>query len=201
MAKRLLVTLVAFVTVFFMQAQVWAAANQAEKAVQTESYTVGPSVFYGEDAQAPYQVAGRKMGSGGTDSMIWLTSILIPGLGQFLMGDLWRGLKFFLIIVGIQVVTAILTTVIGVTAINNPGNILAGAGMASLLALIGGLAALGVHIWNIIDAYGMSQEMGGVSKLEAEEIAKLNNEMKEFIAMAQKVNVSGGNVSVKALAF
>lgn len=46
------------------------------------------------------------------NNMIWIASIFIAGLGQILMGDLWRGLKFTLIVYGIGIVGSVLAGIL-----------------------------------------------------------------------------------------
>lgn len=198
MIKRILVTMVAFVAVFMTQSQVWAAANNAEKTTQAINVAIDKSTFLASD-EAPAMIA-KRMGDGGANSMMWIASIFITGLGQILMGDLWRGLKFALLAYGIVLVGSILVPVI-VGAMASTGNL----GMVSLagtIGLVAWVAYLAVHVWNIIDAYNMSQEVSGMSKLNDQDLAKLEQEMKTAVEIANKFQVSNtGAVTFNAVAF
>src|SRR5687768_777764 len=107
MIKKFLVVLVAFVTVFLTQSQAWAAVQNADKVQQ--AITADKSTFFAKESP---DMLAAKMGTGGANSMMWIASIFIAGLGQILMGDLWRGLKFLLLEVGLAVVSAVLIPII-----------------------------------------------------------------------------------------
>ena len=198
MIKKLLVTLIAFVTVFFTQSQVWAAANHAETTTQAINVAIDKSTFLASD-EAPAMMA-KRMGDGGGNSMMWIASIFIAGLGQILMGDLWRGLKFTLLVYGIGIIGAVLGTVLAVGGA--AAGTTAGFGIASIIGLVGYIAAIVFYVFNIIDAYNMSQEQAGMSKLNDQEMAKMEKELKTVMDFATSVKVSdSGAVSVRALAF
>ena len=198
MIKKLLVTLIAFVTVFFTQSQVWAAATTAETTTQAMNIAIDKSTFLASD-EAPAMIA-KRMGDGGGSSMMWIASIFITGLGQILMGDLWRGLRFTLLGYGIIILGSVLLPIV-LGAVAGTGNL----GLISLggtIGLIAYIAYLAVHIWNIIDAYNMSQEQAGMSKLNADEMAKMERDIKAAVEIANSVKVSDtGAVSMRALAF
>lgn len=198
MIKKLLVTLIAFVTVFFTQSQVWAAATTAETTTQAMNIAIDKSTFLASD-EAPAMIA-KRMGDGGASSMMWIASIFITGLGQILMGDLWRGLKFTLLGYGIIILGSVLLPII-IGAVAGTGN-LGLVSLAGTLGLVAYIAYLAVHIWNIIDAYNMSQEQSGMSKLNADEMAKMERDIKTAVEIANTVKVSdNGAISMRALAF
>lgn len=198
MIKKLLVTLIAFVTVFFTQSQVWAAATTAQTTTQAMNIAIDKSTFLASD-EAPAMIA-KRMGDGGASSMMWIASIFITGLGQILMGDLWRGLKFTLLGYGIIILGSVLLPII-IGAVAGTGN-LGLVSLAGTLGLVAYIAYLAVHIWNIIDAYNMSQEQAGMSKLNADEMAKMERDIKAAVEIANSVKVSDtGAVSMRALAF
>ncbi|MFN8578738.1 MAG: hypothetical protein U0354_18060 [Candidatus Sericytochromatia bacterium] len=204
MIKRILVTLIAFVTVFMTQSQSWAAANSAEKTTQAINVAIDKSTFLASD-DAPAMIA-KRMGDGGANSMMWIASIFVTGLGQILMGDLWRGLKFIFMVVGLWAVGVILGFVGAAGAVSsvitNPGAAAGAAGIFGIIGLVLSLGALAIHIWNIIDAYNMSQEQAGMSKLNEEQMAKLEQDMKTAMEVARKIQVSSnGAVSYSAFAF
>ncbi len=201
MIKKLLVTLIAFVTVFFTQSQVWAAANHAETTTQAINVAIDKSTFLASD-EAPAMIA-KRMGDGGANSMMWIASIFVTGLGQILMGDLWRGLKFIFIVVGAYAVNIILGVIAAGSALT--GNVGATAGLAGIfgiVSLVVWIGVIAVHVWNIIDAYNMSQEQAGMSNLKDQDIAKLEKDLKSAMELATSVKVSdSGAVSIRALAF
>lgn len=198
MIKKFLVVLVAFVTVFLTQSQVWAAVQNSDKVQQ--AITVDKSVFFAQET-SPDMLA-MKMGRGGDTSFLWIASIFIPGLGQILMGDVWRGLKFLLLTIGLEVVWAVLAGVILAGAYANPGS---GAGLIGIFGIVGiivWVVVIAVWIWNIIDAYSMAQEGAGMSKLNENDIANLEKQLNAVVEFANNVKVSdNGSVSVRAFAF
>lgn len=185
MLKRFLVSLLAFVTVFVYNSSSWAAAEKAEKVAQVVQ--LQQEKFALASDEAPFQIAARKS-MGMDNNMIWIASIFITGLGQILMGDLWRGLKFLLIEVGLFVAGAIVGVVIGLifsagaVATGNVAGALGAASIAGIIGLLFLVAEIAVHVWNIIDAYGMSQETSGMSSIDsakfAEELQKINDTFK-----------------------
>jgi hypothetical protein len=86
------------------------------------------------------------------ESWTWVLSI-VPGLGQFLMGDMTRGIIIFLIA---AIVPPVLGMVIGALGFIT-------GGLAWVVAPIIGIAALVFWLWNLWDAYSMNQRMLGKS--------------------------------------
>lgn len=192
MIKRFLTVLVAFVTVFLYQSQSWAAVESAEQ--MRDTITIERNMVLTSD-DAPAMIAAKRMGSGGTESMIWIASIFVTGLGQILMGDLWRGLKFTLVVVGAWLVSAILGVLAATLAATGGVFLL---GIIPVIGLLVGLVVLGVHIWNIIDAYNMSQEMSGMSKVDSEKLAEA---IETALKVSNAVKTDNGSFAVKAFAF
>ncbi|MFN4150375.1 MAG: hypothetical protein ACK4IX_05485 [Candidatus Sericytochromatia bacterium] len=192
MIKRFLTVLVAFVTVFLYQSQSWAAVNTADE--MRDTITIERNMILSSD-EAPAMIAAKRMGSGGTESMIWIASIFVTGLGQILMGDLWRGLKFTLVVVGAWLVSAILGVLAATLAATGGVALLA---IVPVIGLLVGLVVLGVHIWNIIDAYNMSQEMSGMSKIDSAKLAQI---VEETLKVSNAVKADNGSFAVKAFAF
>lgn len=192
MIKRFLTVLVAFVTVFLYQSQTWAAVDSAEQ--MRDTITIERNMVLTSD-DAPAMIAAKRMGSGGTESMIWIASIFVTGLGQILMGDLWRGLKFTLVVVGAWLVSAILGVLAATLAATGGVFLL---GIIPVIGLLVGLVVLGVHIWNIIDAYNMSQEMSGMSKVDSEKLAEA---IETSLKVSNAVKTDNGSFAVKAFAF
>lgn len=189
MLKRFLISLLAFVTVFVYQSQTWAAVEHSEKIAQV--VTLEKQQFALASDEAPFQIAARK---GGMDnSMIWIASIFIAGLGQILMGDLWRGLKYTFLVYGIGIAGGIVTAILG--------TILTAAGGVSLLfllpiiSLVIWVVALIFYVLNIMDAYSMSQEVAGMSKVDAEKLAK------DLQMFSDSFKVSNNKAEIKLFAF
>jgi hypothetical protein len=86
------------------------------------------------------------------ESWTWILSV-VPGLGQFVMGDMMRGILFFL---GSAILPAVLGAVVGILGAMT-------AGFAFILAPIIGLIGLAFWLWNLWDAYQMNQRMLGKS--------------------------------------
>ena len=56
-----------------------------------KTITVDKSSFFAKESP---DMLAAKMGTSGGNSMMWIVSIFITGLGQILMGDTWRGFRF-----------------------------------------------------------------------------------------------------------
>lgn len=196
MLKKFLVVVVAMLTVFLGQSQSWAAVANADKVNQ--AITIQNNMLVADEA--PAMLAAKRMGGGGAESMMWIASIFVSGLGQILMGDLWRGLKFTLFVFGVPIVWGILAGILGV-ALATTGNV-AIVGILGIVSMVVYLGVLAIHVWNIIDAYNMSQENAGMSKVSKEDLAKLEMDLKNAMDMAKRFEVSAnGGMNFKALAF
>ena len=167
MLKRFLVSLLAFVTVFVYNSSSWAAAEKAEKVAQVVQ--LQQEKFALASDEAPFQIAARKS-MGMDNNMIWIASIFIAGLGQILMGDLWRGLKFTLIVYGIGIVGSVLAGILVAVLVAGGGVGLAFLG--PIIGLVVWVVALIFYVLNIMDAYSMSQETSGMSKIDSEKLAE-----------------------------
>jgi hypothetical protein len=91
------------------------------------------------------------------ENWTWILSV-VPGLGQFVMGDQMRGILFFLGSMAPGVIGAVL------------GGIMIGTGafaaflpMWGIIGLVLNLASLAIWLWNLWDAYQMNQRMLGKS--------------------------------------
>lgn len=189
MLKRFLVTLLAFVTVFMYQSQSWAAAEKAEKAAEIIQIQQDKLALMSDDA--PFQIAARK---GGMDNnMMWIASIFIAGLGQILMGDLWRGLKFTLLAYGVGIAGSIVTAILGIVL--TASGALAVLTILPIIGLVIWLVALVFYVLNIMDAYSMSQEVAGMSKLDNEKLAQ------QIQLLNDTFKVSNNKAEVRVFAF
>ena len=187
MIKKIFVTLIAMFTLFFTNSQAWAATSNADKT--SEVYTIEKSDLLKSDSS--FEIS-KGIGARNTNNMLWIASIFVGGLGQILMGDVGRGLKF-LIIEAIALVLPVVLLPLLLTSLAALG------GIMLILSPILYLVFLAVHIWNIIDAYNMSQETGGMSKLNVEELANTLEKTMEFANNVKGNN--NGSVAFKALAF
>lgn len=83
----------------------------------------------------------------------WIASVFFPGLGQVLMGDLSRGLKFPLIMIGGAILIVFL--IMG----GSFGGSLSGQLHLLFSFFISILFSIPVYIWNIVDAYLMEKDL------------------------------------------
>ncbi|MEK7433650.1 MAG: hypothetical protein AABZ74_11000 [Cyanobacteriota bacterium] len=86
-----------------------------------------------------------------THNSLWIASIFVPSLGQILMGDTLRGLKFPLI----MFLGSISIFLIFYRSMYDGLGILIGASFSLVFILI-------IHIWNVIDAFILSKKKGNL---------------------------------------
>ena len=172
MFKNLLIILVSFVTVFFNQSQVWAIKNteNIQKIVTLDN----PMFFTYE---SPYMTS-EKIEINDSDSKLWVGSIFITGLGQILMGNTFTGVTFFL------TQTVLVVSSIYTITTNSGAGFIGFSGWASsifitpIILLFLGVSIIYLHIWNIADAYNISQEKPESSDLNENYIGKLEKKLK-----------------------
>jgi hypothetical protein len=189
MLKRIAAFMVLLTMVFAFQGNVWAAAVNAEDTMATQQAEV---ISLAENPQmAALNEDIQLLGATGFGGMeikpwFWALSIVIPGLGQFLMGDIVRGLLFFFA----PTIIAIAAGVIGPILIGGAaatGNAAAAAGTAGIVGLVLTIGALAVYIWNIVDAYFMNQEKVGMSSIDPmEKAAELHEQVAKVAEVLQK---------------
>lgn len=189
MLKRIAALMVMFTMVFAFQSNVWAAAVHAEDtlmAQQTEVIALAENpqlAALNEDLQL---LGATGFGGMKIEPWFWALSIVIPGLGQFLMGDVVRGLLFFfgptLFAIAGSVVGGIL-----LSAAAGTGNVAAAAGTAGIVGLVLSLGALAIYIWNVVDAYFMNQEKVGMASIDhMDRAAQLQVEVAKVAEFVQK---------------
>lgn len=189
MLKRIAALMVMFTMVFAFQSNVWAAAVHAEDtlmAQQTEVIALAENpqlAALNEDLQL---LGATGFGGMKIEPWFWALSIVIPGLGQFLMGDVVRGLLFFfgptLFAIAGSVVGGIL-----LSAAAGTGNAAAAAGTAGIVGLVLSLGALAIYIWNVVDAYFMNQEKVGMASIDhMDRAAQLQVEVAKVAEFVQK---------------
>ncbi|MBF2053505.1 MAG: hypothetical protein IGS03_08580 [Candidatus Sericytochromatia bacterium] len=194
MFKRIAGFMVVLSMVFAFQASAWAAAVNAQDTTVLQQSEV---IALAENPQlaalnSDLQLLGAT-GFGGMkiEPWFWALSIVVPGLGQFLMGDMVKGLLFFfgptLVGIAASVVTGVLVSMFA----SNPGIV----GILPLIGTILGLLALAVYVWNVVDAYFMNQEKTGMASIESLDMEKLSQDIQRIAEFAQKnqiVALEGG---------
>lgn len=194
MFKRIAGFMVVLSMVFAFQASAWAAAANAQDTTMIQQSEV---IALAENPQlaalnSDLQLLGAT-GFGGMkiEPWFWALSIVVPGLGQFLMGDMVKGLLFFfgptLVGIAASVVTGVLVSMFA----SNPSIV----GILPLIGTILGLLALAVYVWNVVDAYFMNQEKTGMASIESLDMEKLSQEIQRIAEFAQKnqiVALEGG---------
>ncbi|MGV3524385.1 MAG: hypothetical protein ACO1RX_09175 [Candidatus Sericytochromatia bacterium] len=189
MLKRIAALMVMFTMVFAFQSNVWAAAVHAEDtlmAQQTEVIALAENPQLAALNQDLQLLGATGFGGMKIEPWFWALSIVIPGLGQFLMGDVVRGLLFFF---G-PTLFAIAGTVVGgilLSAAAGTGNAAAAAGTAGIVGLVLSLGALAIYIWNVVDAYFMNQEKSGMASIDhMDRAAQLQVEVAKVAEFVQK---------------
>ena len=198
MLKRIAAFMVLLTMVFAFQSNVWAAAVHAEDTVAPSTEEV---IRLSENPQMALLndnlpvAAATGFGGMKIESWFWILSV-IPGLGQFMMGDMWRGILFFIAPILLSVVWSIIAGILVAGAISGGAAGVTGfAAIAPTIGLIVYLASLGLWIWNLVDAYFMNQtKMASIEdqqKMAAELEQKLIAMIK-FTEENQVVALDGG---------
>ena len=197
MKNKFIIVVIAFITLFFSQSQVWASSENLKNHTEFNNIQIDKSVFLSND-ESPAIIA-KRVGDVKEKSSWLIASIFIVGLGQIIMGDFWRGFKFMLNFYGLFILGSLFGVSLSIISYALGFYVL----VAGILALILTLLYTTIfYILNIMDAYKMSQEQAGTSKLNEEQISKLEKELKTVMDFATSVKVSdSGAVSVRALAF
>jgi len=191
MLKKFFISLVAFLTVFLTNSQGWAAASNVEKV--SEVYTINNNAF--SESLATFDSVGAR----NSNNMLWIASIFLGGLGQILMGDTGRGLKFLLIEAGLVALNIVLGIVLPLLfSAGNPAAALGSLGLISIISLVIWVVFVVVRVWGVLDALEMSKEISGMSAIDAEKLAK---ELNTVIEIASNVRFNNNGFSVKALGF
>lgn len=198
MLKRIAAFMVLLTMVFAFQSNVWAAAVHAEDTVAVSTEEVirlseNPQMALLNDNISVAAATG--FGGMKIESWFWILSV-IPGLGQFMMGDMWRGILFFIAPILLSVVWSIIAGILVAGAISGGAAGVTGfAAIAPTIGLIVYLASLGLWIWNLVDAYFMNQtKMASIEdqqKMAAELEQKLIAMIK-FTEENQVVSLDGG---------
>lgn len=164
-------TFMVLVTMFFaFQSSAWAAAIHADDTVATSAEQV---ISLEQNPQLALLNADLNvLPATGFNGMkvqpwFWLLSIPVPGLGQFLMGDMMKGLLFFfaptILYAAFSVISGILVT--GAVA-GGAGGVAGLAGIMPTIGLAVYAIVLGIWVWNVWDAYMMNQAHTGMASVE-----------------------------------
>ena len=181
MLKRIAAFMVLLTMVFAFQGNVWAAAVNAEDTVAQQSEVIALAenpqlAALNEDIQL---LGATGFGGMKIEPWFWILSIPVAGLGQFLMGDVVRGLMFFLA----PTIIAIALTVLTPLMITNTAMV----GVWGIVGLVVPLLILGLWVWNVVDAYMMNQSKVGMSSIdEMEKMAQMREEVAKIAAFMEK---------------
>ncbi len=189
MLKRIAAIMLTIAMVFGVQSAVFAATDyvEATTTAQTEVIRLAENpqlAAINEDLQL---LNATGFGGMKIEPWFWLLSIVVPGLGQFLMGDMVKGIIFFLsgTIIGIlTTLAAAILTPLGLGAV------------VGVLGIVLPLIFLGVYLWNIYDAYMMNQSAVGMSAIDTEKIAADIQKIAEFAKKNQLVAYQNNGMGV-----
>lgn len=123
-------------------------------------YFADTSVFF--ETQKPYQMIQDSNNIETVNPYLWLTSLLFPGLGQILMGDLSRGLRFISVI---TFGTVLFIGALGFAIVvkqDKPKSY-----FSLITSLFSFITVIISYISNIFDAYNMFQELSEVDNIKA----------------------------------
>ena len=190
MLKRIAGFMVMLSMIFAFQGNVWAAVANAETnlpAQQTEIIALAENpqmAALNEDLQL---LGATGFGGIKIEPWFWILSI-IPGLGQFLMGDVVRGVLFFLAPTILTIAYVALGTIFATNT--------ATAGIWGIVGLLLPLISLGIWIWNLVDAYFMNQAKVGMSSIDPmQQAAEMHEKLAAAIEVMKKnqiVSLEGG---------
>lgn len=191
MLKRIAAIMLTLAMVFGIQSAVFAATDYVEATSTQQSEVIrlaeNPQLAaLNEDLQL---LNATGFGGMKIEPWFWLLSIVVPGLGQFMMGDMVKGIIFFLSSVIIYSLGPILAFTLTPVL---------GTGVA-IVGLILPLIALGVYLWNVYDAYMMSGQTMGMSSIDTEKIAADIQKIAEFAQKNQLVASANNGIGVDHL--
>lgn len=188
MLKRIASIMLTLAMVFGIQSAVFAATDYVEATSTTQSEVIrlaeNPQLAaLNEDLQL---LNATGFGGMKIEPWFWLLSIAVPGLGQFMMGDMVKGIIFFLSTAVIYALGSVLVLTL------TP---MLGASVA-ILGLILPLLALGVYLYNVYDAYMMNGKTSGMSSIDTEKIAADMQKIAEFVQKNQLVASANNGIGV-----
>lgn len=196
MIRKFIVVLVVFINVFLTQSQVWGVVKDADKiqnVISADNFS-----FFSKDT--PAAILSNNIVASENNSGMWIASIFITGLGQILMGEIWRGLKFLLIDFLIFIVPyTIFSIMFGTGFLQTLLNITYTAPYILVLMIAGMIA---VYVWNLFDAYNMSQEINSTRQSKEKQLKKLEDQLISSIEIIKRIKIyDNSNISFKAFTF
>lgn len=184
MKQKFFILIFSLILTFVYQSKVWAITDHIKETTQIVNTNIDKSIFF-PSAETPNLIVRDK------DSDLWIASIFIPGLGQMLMGDLLRGLKYTLIFT-----FAVVFIIIGIileyySRIEGTGIPM---GIGYLMSVAPLIAIVVCYIVSLRDAIDMSKEQFKIIEIE--------QNLKTTMGIANNIKLSNnGNVMSKALSF
>ncbi|MFN8671734.1 MAG: hypothetical protein U0457_06560 [Candidatus Sericytochromatia bacterium] len=172
-AMSIITTLAINTPVFALEKEVSSINNVIEKT--SNIYTLNSENILISDLQ-PFMIAENQSVKVITPEIGWVGSIFITGLGQIIMGDFWRGAKFWGFII------------IGAVALS----LITGNG-----SLSGSVAGVIGHIWSIIDAYQMAEDRA----IEKAKLLSNNKKLEELAKTLDKFSVSNNKIQFNLAKF
>lgn len=210
MKNRFIIIIISFITVFFSQSQVWASSEKLKTQTEFNNIQINKSLFLITDDSPA--IITKRVGDVKEQSNWWIASIFIVGLGQIIMGDVNKGFKFMSDVYGNFILGSLLVAILAIFGglFSFSGGLPGHNAIPSILLFGGAVLVLLTtvvyttifYILNIIDAYEMSKQESEISKLNDEQIAKMEKELKIVMDFATSVKVSdSGAICVRALTF
>lgn len=144
MIRNFLVIIIIALTTILIPCNSYALGNQKNINISQIISSDNSNIFVSEK---PYQLVNIENNEN-KDPSLWIASIFIPGLGQMMMGDFGRGIKFTII-----AISSVLLFIYSITNALAPGN------NTAFLFYLSPIVLLINHIWNIIDGVSMSQDI------------------------------------------
>lgn len=164
MHKKLLSLFLCLITVLFVNNPAF-AIEKNHTIIDNYKPELSSFINVSEGTEPIYLARERTRSSGSNEmSWLWIGSLFMTGLGQILLGEVWRGLGFMALVIG--------------------GIIVIGFTMGYFGPSIGTLYALIIQIWSTVDAYNIAWRKAYGDDEEArliqEQLAKLEESLNKF---------------------
>lgn len=148
MKNRLFIIMISLIILFTYQSKVFAFINTTHETEENMNIQIDKSVFMINN-EIPKQYSERP----DLTANYWVASLFLPGLGQILMGDFWRGVKFILFFTGMTILSALDTMVFG-------GILLSHSFILILIGLIIIFLPMSIaYVFNVKDAKSMADQI------------------------------------------
>jgi archaellum component FlaF (FlaF/FlaG flagellin family) len=189
MYKKFLIILFSAIILFISDGNVWAAAKNVNGKIDEKYTLINKDFFINNDT-----VKLSTSETSSSNNMAWIGSIFIMGLGQIIMGDILRGLSFYLIDIAIFFLGIII--LITFSPKGSSGFPYGwGLNIPLISILIGWII---VYIWNIFDAYHMSQKL---NEEPNNELSLLSEKLSNMMKITNKINVSNNAINFQCFSF